>query len=88
MTPIQTIVIDARELNELELRCECGSSIHIPIPPQKPLPQQQQCVGCGRHMWLDNTVRGKIAAVVDSLADWAAAGYTTLAIKFVLTQKA
>jgi len=87
MTPKQITAIDARELKELELRCECGASIRIPIPPKKPLPPQQACLSCGRFMWLDDTVRGKVQAVVTSLTDWSGAGYETLAIRFLLTEK-
>jgi hypothetical protein len=87
MTPTHVTAIDARELKELELRCECGASIHIPIPPKKVLPQHQSCLSCGRSMWLDETVRGKIDAIVSSLSDWSAAGYTTLAVRFLLTEK-
>jgi hypothetical protein len=81
------MIIDATELKEIELRCECGSSIHFPIPTKQPLPSELSCLNCGRAMWLSNTVRGKIEAIVNSLADWSAAGYSTLALKFVLMEK-
>ena len=87
MTPTQITAIDVRELKELEIRCECGSAIHVPVPPRKPLPEQQPCVSCGRYMWEDQTVRDRIEAILESLSDWSGAGYQTLTLRFVLQHK-
>lgn len=89
MTPKQVTTIDLTELREVELRCECGTSIRLPIPlkSEKGLPREQLCLSCERPLWVYNSpVREKIARLLSSVKDWNDAGYKDLSLRFVLTE--
>lgn len=88
MTPLEITHIDVNELNCLELRCECGAAIALPLPLKIELPWAQECLSCSRPMWVAGSpVRTKIADIAKSVASWQDAGYKTLIAGFVLTKK-
>ena len=89
MTARQVTTIDLTELKELELMCECGASIRLPIPLKSGnLIPEQECPACGRKMWaFDSPVRQKISRLLTAIQDWNGAGYSTLAMRFVLTDE-
>jgi hypothetical protein len=88
MTPKQVTTIDLNELKEVELRCECGTSIRLPLPLKSGnLIAEQACPSCPRQMWAyDSPVRHKIANLLAAVTDWNSAGYSTLSLRFVLTE--
>ncbi|HXY26248.1 MAG TPA: hypothetical protein VEI73_16470 [Candidatus Acidoferrum sp.] len=88
MTPSRVTTIDLRELKEIELRCECGTLIRLPLSIAAKLPQEQGCPSCGRMMWAYHSpVLDKIRRVLGAIADWKDAGYKDLALRFVLTEE-
>ena len=87
MTPKQVTTINLNDLKEVELKCECGASVRLPLPLKQELPKEQECVGCPRKLWAyDSPVRDKLVRVLASLGAWRDAGYTTLGLSFVLTE--
>lgn len=88
MTPKQVTTIDLKELKEIELRCECGAAVSFPLPlKSENLLSEQVCPACPRKMWAFNSpVRDKVQALLNAIKDWNSAGYTTLAIRFTLTE--
>jgi len=89
MTPKQVTTIDVNELKEIELRCECGTSIRLPLPLKSGnLLAEQACPSCPRKMWAyESPVRAKIARLLDAIEDWKNAGYKDLALQFVITEQ-
>jgi hypothetical protein len=88
MTPKQVTTIDLNELREVELRCECGASIRLPLPLKHGnLVAQQSCPSCPRAMWAyESPVREKLQRLLSAVSDWNQAGYPTLALRLVLTE--
>ena len=71
MTPRQVTAIDAKELKEIEMKCDCGASLRFPLPLQTELRQELACLGCKRPLWgYGSEVRGRIAGVLSSLDEW------------------
>jgi hypothetical protein len=90
MTPKQVTTIDLNELKEIELKCECGASIRLPLPlPQGSLLAGQDCPACPRHFWDGTThpTRLKVERLIKSVADWKDAANPTLSVRFVLTEE-
>jgi hypothetical protein len=88
MTPKQVTTIDLSELKEIELRCECGASIRLPLPLKNDnLVAEQMCPSCPRAMWAHGSpVRDKIQKLLSSITNWNDAGYKDLALRFILTE--
>ena len=89
MTPKQVTTIDLNELKEIELKCECGASIRLPLPlPQGSLIAGQDCPACPRHFWDGTThpTRLKVDRLIKSIADWKDAANPALSMRFVLTE--
>ena len=87
MTPKQVTTIDLKDLKEIELRCECGGSIRLPLP-LKNLIAEQGCPACPRPMWeYQGAVRHKLANLLEAIRDWNSSGYKDLALRFVLTEE-
>lgn len=90
MTPKQVTTIDLNELKEIELKCECGTSIRLPLPmKQDNLLAAQDCPGCTRKLWEGTTdpTRVKIQRLLASIDAWKSTGHPTLAVRFVLTEE-
>ena len=90
MTPKQVTTIDLKELKEIELKCECGASIRLPLPlPQGSLLAGQDCPACPRRFWEGTThpTRLKVQRLVDTIASWKDAANPTLSVRFVLTEE-
>jgi hypothetical protein len=90
MTPKQVTTIDLKELKEIELKCECGASIRLPLPlPQGSLLAGQDCPACPRRCWEGTTqpTRLKVQRLVDTIASWKDAANPTLSVRFVLTEE-
>ena len=88
MTPNQVTTIDLIELKEVELRCECGASIRLPLPLKSGnLVAEQTCPSCPRPMWAyQSPVHTKLSRLLGAISDWNSAGYKDLALRFVLTE--
>jgi hypothetical protein len=89
VTPMQVTTIDVRELKEIELRCECGASVRINLPPKSgELMAEQKCPGCARYFWEGATdpTRRKLQGLIGSIENWQDAGNPVLNVGFVLTE--
>lgn len=89
MTPKQITTIDLKELKEIELLCECGASIRLPLPlkPGNPV-ASQPCPGCARSMWegAGHPTRLKIERLSSCIQAWQETAHPTLAVRFVITE--
>jgi hypothetical protein len=89
MTPKHVTTIDLKELKEVELKCECGAAIRLPLPIKENLVAEQICPGCPRPMWAHlSPAREKAQRLLLAISDWNNAGYPTLSMRFVLTEEA
>jgi hypothetical protein len=89
MTPRQVTTVDLTELKEIELKCECGASIRLPLPLKSGnLLAWQDCPACPRKMWekTDHPVRVRLERLIQAIDAWNGAGYKDLALRFVLTE--
>lgn len=89
MTPKNVTTIDLNDLKELELKCECGAAIRLPLPlASGDLIANQTCPACPRQMWtMESPVRYKVQRLLDAVKDWKGAGYQTLSLRFVITEE-
>jgi hypothetical protein len=88
MTPKQVTTIDVNEVKEIEIRCECGMLIRLPLPLKAELPAEQACPSCSRMLWARmSPVLSKITALIAAINNWNSAGYKDLSLRFVLTEK-
>lgn len=88
MTFKQVSTIDLNELKEVELGCECGASVRIPLPLKSgTLLAVQECPGCARQMWEGAThpTRVRLQRLLDTVEEWKQAANPVLAVRFVLT---
>lgn len=89
MTPKQVTTIDLHEFKEIELQCECGASVRIPLPLKSgQLLAMQECPGCARQMWEGAThpVRVKVQRLIDTIEDWKQSANPVLSVRFVITE--
>ena len=89
MTPKQVTTIDVNDLKEIELTCECGASVRLPLPPKSGnLLAAQDCPGCARQMWqgTSHPTRLLIQHLLVGFDNWKKAGNPVLSIRLVLTE--
>jgi hypothetical protein len=91
MTPKQVTTIDLNELKEIELKCECGASVRLPLPIKSGnLIAAQDCPGCTRRMWEGTTHpnRLRVQNLLRSIAEWKDAANPVLSLRFIITEEA
>lgn len=91
MTPVEMTLIDAKEIKEIEIACDCGASLKFPVPLKNELLDQLTCLGCKRSMWLEKSseVRVRLAAFLKALEDWRSFPQSkehNLSLRFVLSK--
>jgi RNase P subunit RPR2 len=65
-------LLDAKEITQVEIACDCGASFKFPVPLKNELIDEMICLGCKRPMWLEKSseVRIRLAAFLKALEDW------------------
>jgi hypothetical protein len=88
MTPKQVVTIDIKELKEIEIRCECGGAIRVPLPMRANLRDEQNCLACGRTLWLEkqSPTREQIENLLKAIARWNENDQKILGLSFVVTE--
>ena len=89
MTPQHVTTIELNELKEIELRCECRTSVRMPLPLKSGnVIAAQDCPGCGRKMWegVQHPVRILLQDLLSAIDNWQRAGNPVLSLSFVLTE--
>lgn len=88
MTPKQVATIDVKELKEVELLCECGGAIRIPLPMKAEFHAQQNCLACGRTLWLEkqSPTREQIENLLKAISRWNENDQKILRLSFVVAE--
>ena len=87
MTPKQVVTLDIKERKEVELRCECGSAIRLPLPLKNQLPREQKCLAYARTLWLENSPTwARIGDLLSAVREWSGLEQEILTVSFVLTE--
>jgi hypothetical protein len=89
MTSKTVTTIDVKDLREIEVKCDCGAAIRLPIPLQSgSLINMQECPGCPRKMWDGgrSAVREHIDGLLAAIRGWKELKNTELSLGFVLTE--
>ncbi len=82
----QTITrFDLLEISSVEITCECGSVVKIPLPKLN-LADQLQCAGCNLPLWdhRDSPIRLHAQALVRALSEWQKNRYKKFGLGFSL----
>jgi hypothetical protein len=85
-------LLDAKEITQVEIACDCGGSLKFPVPLKNELLDRLICVGCKRPMWLEKSseVRTRLDAFLKALEDWRSFPQNKehcLSLRFVLLGK-
>lgn len=85
MTPKSVIVVDAKEIKSIDIRCECGMSLTIPMVTKKELPHDFKCDGCGNQLWVNTSaLQAGVFQLIEALRDISKDTGKTCSVTFTL----
>jgi hypothetical protein len=87
MTPQTVTTFDFIEIPALEIVCNCGSRISIPLP-QQDLPESADCLGCKRQLWgsAQDQSRLRVLGMLKSFTSWRDLQNKKFALEFSIKQ--
>ena len=86
MTPTNAFTVNFKEIKSVEIACECGAAMKLPLPLKMGLPDAFKCASCDRVWWHNGSpMRQHIATLVRALENWQGLEQPVLNLQFALT---